>query len=221
MRGLSEIDALQRANPKPAEGGGLARPTITRAIGRAEVVLLSSHLERYVRAVVEEMASCIDGANVCSTRIPKSLRLLHGKVPVDELASIQWERREIKLREFAETEASMWQDGNRSPRIQTDRLLRWMSTPNATALERVFRYWGIDSIFAAITRKDSHRRRIRLKIDELTEKRNNIAHGDFTVEATHLDIRSYRRAVREFCERADRSAAAIVQRIGQLSTRPW
>ena len=48
--------------------------------------------------------------------------------------------------------------------------------------------WGIEDIFKAITRTPVHRRRLRMRIEELVEKRNNIAPGDLTVEAQYLDV---------------------------------
>ena len=59
LSGLDEIDAMQRANPTPQEGGGLTKPDVVRALGRAEVVLLSSHFERYLYALNEEAVALI------------------------------------------------------------------------------------------------------------------------------------------------------------------
>ena len=38
------------------------------------------------------------------------------------------------------------------------------------------------------------------KIQELVDKRNNIAHGDLTAEATYQDIASYRKVVWTFSD---------------------
>ncbi len=217
--GLAEIDALQRANPTPSQGGGLKRPTVTRAIGRAQVVLLCSHLERYLYALSEEMCEALVRAGITSERLPSELRLLHSKAAIDVLSATNWDHRETQLVNFAAEDAGLWRAGDVLTRFEADRLLAWMKTPSPENIERIFRQWGQPGIFAVIAVKPSHRSRIRLKLGELVAKRNNIAHGDFTVEAGHLDISGYRRAVREFCERADGRSARIVS--GLTGARPW
>src|SRR6478672_1195555 len=100
--GLLEIDAMQRANPTPQEGGGLTRPDVVRALGRAEVVLLSSHFERYLYALNEESTAFIVSQSVEARRIPDEIRLLHAKPPVDTLAQTAWDRRADQLRALSQ-----------------------------------------------------------------------------------------------------------------------
>lgn len=86
LSGLDEIDAMQRANPSPEEGGGLTKPSVVRALGRAEVVLLSSHFERYIYALNEEAVALIVENAVQARRLPEEIRLLHIKEPLAVLA---------------------------------------------------------------------------------------------------------------------------------------
>ena len=46
-----------------------------------------------------------------------------------------------------------------------------------------------------------------MKLTELVERRNNIAHGDFGTEATPREVRDYRKTVAIFCDRVDRRLA--------------
>jgi hypothetical protein len=80
--------------------------------------------------------------------------------------------------------------------------------------------WGITDIFSEITRKPTTRGRLWLRISDLVDKRNNIAHGDFTAEATYLDIVQYREAVRTFCARSDGRMAQQIAMILECG-RPW
>jgi hypothetical protein len=82
-----------------------------------------------------------------------------------------------------------------------------MKAPNPKSLTRAFQIWGTADIFDAITRTAVTRSRLWKRINELVEKRNNIAHGDFTVEAQSTDVTEYITAVRKFCERSDRQMA--------------
>jgi hypothetical protein len=218
--GLAEIEALQRANPTPQQGGGLTKPQVTRAIGRAEVVLLSSHFERYLYRVNEEAAAAVVTNGVPAGSLPDEVRLLHATLPVDELAKTQWNNRAEKLRLYSEQEAALWVDHQPVHELQADRLLAWMKAPTTDSVVRMFRTWGIEDMFAAITRSAVIRGRLRLRIGELVSKRNNIAHGDATVEATYLDVVQYKAAVKKFCTSADRKLA---RRVASLTGTglPW
>jgi hypothetical protein len=52
------------------------------------------------------------------------------------------------------------------------------------------------------------------------ELRKNIAHGDYTVQATQGDIRQYMSRVKEFCRRVDkRIATTLAKKISIVP--PW
>ena len=63
---LQRVTALQRANPSPT-GSAPALPEVTRAIGRASVVILSSHFERYLYAVNEEACTVVERAGIAAS----------------------------------------------------------------------------------------------------------------------------------------------------------
>jgi hypothetical protein len=218
--GLDEISALQRANPSPRQGGGLTRPDVTRAMGRAEVVLLCSHLERFVYALWEQSVETLHVEKVSAGDLPERLRLLHAHRWIDEAARTSWENRANQLTQLATNVSPHWVNAPESPRLDHEIILRSMKTPSPKALIRAFRDWDIPDVFSSITNTPHHNKRLRLKLLELAEKRNNIAHGDFTEEATYLDVQTYRRAVKDFAERTDRLMARRVQAIAVID-RPW
>lgn len=217
--GLAEINALQRANPSPQQGSGLKRPEVVRAIGRSEIVLLSSHYERYIYALNEEAVDSICNSKVSSDKLTERLKLEHSRKPIEKISSTSWERRAETLSDYSTKESWLWI--TRAPVVSLDasRLLIWMKAPTTKSVIRAFQLWGISDIFKAITRKDVNYGRLRLRLDELVEKRNNIAHGDFTVEATYLDIVQYAAAVNKFCTSSDKRLARQLSAI--LHSRPW
>ncbi|MFD9966231.1 MAE_28990/MAE_18760 family HEPN-like nuclease [Amycolatopsis sp. NPDC058986] len=217
--GLEEIKALQRANPSPQEGSGLRRPEIVRAIGRSEVVLLSSHFERYIYDLYEEAVDYLCCSNARATTLPEKLKLQHARQAMDDIAAMNWERRAASLAQYSKEESWLWDEKAPIGKLDAGRLLVWMKTPNVKSLRRAFQIWDIDDIFSAITRSSVHRGRLILRIDELVSKRNNIAHGDFSAEATYLDIAQYRAAVRKFCTRADRALARQLHKF--TKSVPW
>jgi hypothetical protein len=218
-RGLEEISALQAATPTIRDG--LRNPDAVRAVGRSAVVLLSSHLERFVYALFEEAVSAICQSAVPAQRLPNKLRLQHARQPVDELSLTAWERRADKLTAFAAGEALLWAEAAVINELSSERLLSWMASPDPQSLVRAFRLWAVEDIFEQITRGPTRKRALRLGLQELVDKRNNIAHGDFTAEATMRDVVRYKAVVGRFGDRADRALARAIQRITPNGTRPW
>jgi hypothetical protein len=70
---VQEVAILQAANPSPT-GSAPQKPDLTRVIGRACVVLLSSHFERYIYAVNEEAVDRIRNSGAHSSMIPLDIR---------------------------------------------------------------------------------------------------------------------------------------------------
>lgn len=219
LSGLAEITALQRANPSPQQGSGLSRPEVARAIGRSEIVLLSSHFERFLYALNEEAVDSICRAAIISDSLPELLRLEHSRHAIDSIFATAWEKRGPALVRYSADEAELWSPSAPINILDASRILTWMKSPDPKSLIRFFRIWGINDIFSDITRKKVTYAALRLKLRELVDKRNNIAHGDFTAEATYLDIVQYVSAVKIFCTRSDARFARHLATI--IGTRPW
>lgn len=218
VEAVQEVADLQQADPMPS-GGPPLDPMTTRVIGRACVVLLSSHFERYIYSVNEEATDVLNLNGISGLFLPESLRLLHSRTSVDAMLESGWERRGDQLRNFVQDEAWLW--GAHPPRLlDHERLLVWMKAPTPKNLVRYYRMWNIQDIFKSVTRAVHTRTDLRLKLEELVRKRNNIAHGDPSTEATRGDIVSYRDATLRFCERSDRRLAHALSRIS-TGPVPW
>lgn len=218
--GIAEVRELQAAAPR-LTGTTPGALSLTRAIGRASVVILSSHLEGYIDAVNLEAASVVNTLGIPAAQLSESLRLLHSKPAVEALTGASWEgqARAKLLSEFVATEAWLWRSDGVGM-LDPDRLLMWMKSPNPKALTRYFRYWGIDDIFGRITRAPHTRDDLWRRLKELVDKRNSIAHGDRDTSATTADVRAYLRAVETFAARSD---AALSRQLSLLCSidAPW
>jgi hypothetical protein len=219
------LQALQIALDEVSELGKASHPTLgpkapeslrlARAVGRGQVVLLSSHFERYIYSLNEELVGFLNNQNLNGDKIPDRIRLLHSTVPIDELGRTSWENRGPKLTQFISSEAWIWM-GHATGKIAHDRLLIWMKAPHPKDLVRFFKIWGSDDIFTAITRTESARKALWLGVQGLVDLR----HGDYASQATQADVRIYMRRIRDFCDRVDRKIAACVAREFKVP-RPW
>lgn len=218
VRAVGEVAELLRAD-STLVGRSLNDPATTRVIGRASVVLLSSHFERYIYSVNEEATDFVNTTNVVGGSLPELFRLLHSRRSVDAMLETGWDRRAEKLRDFVQSEGWLW-SAKESGTLKHEQLLTWMRAPTPKNLVRYYRYWDIEDIFKTVTRTVHTRVDLRIKLDELVRKRNSIAHGDTTIEATHAEMQSYRDAALRFCERSDRVLGRTLGRI-VAHPAPW
>ncbi|MCH8877946.1 MAG: hypothetical protein IIA89_14195 [Chloroflexi bacterium] len=214
--GLDEVSTLLDADPTPI-GGFSTEPDLTRAITRACVVILCSHLEHYLRSLNEEAVEILNGSQIDANSIPLLLRLRHSKIGIDDLADTQWDGRESKLIEYVKSDGWLWGDANQGPLDHT-KLLRWMKSPKSQAILHLFRLWGFPDIFTTITRASHTRWQFLLKTDELVDKRNNIAHGQISTEATPLQVAEYIVVVDRICDRADRYLSRKISTLYDVDT---
>ena len=206
-----------RMDPAPS-GGFSPQPEVTRAVRRSAVVLLCSHYERYLHLVTAEAVEKTNASEVDPQLLEERLRLQHSRVAISDVIKPTWENRTRALEKFVRSEGWLWGGEGKQP-LSALSLLSWMKAPTPKNVVRLYRLWGIHDIIVRITRTAHTRRDFRLHLQALVEKRNSIVHGDFIEEATNSGLRLYRRAVSEFCERAD---AALLQRLStSLGITAW
>jgi hypothetical protein len=203
LENLGEVGDLLDADPT-APGEVPAAPQITRVVGRASVVLLCSHFERYFYALNEEAVASLNMNEFISAALPEQLRLLHSQPAVEAVAGTTWDTapRAGQLGEFVRLDAWLWGQAD-AGELQHDRLLTWMTSPGPENLTRYFRYWSIQDIFTRVASNATQRTELWLRITDLVDKRNGIAHGDVAAEATRSDVSNYLIAVTDFCTEAD------------------
>lgn len=216
---LGEVPLLAQSTASPLRRPRAKALEVARVVGRAQVMLLSSHFERYVYSANEEAVTYLNQARTPSERIPERLRLLHSAQVIDVLGGSQWEHRGDALTRFVASDGWLWTAASTGD-LAHERLLTWMKAPNSKNLLRYYKLWGIDDVFSTITRSQAARGRIFLRVQELVDRRNDIAHGDYSAQATHLDLIRYLGTVRTFCTRADRILGKAVGKMANDQV-PW
>jgi hypothetical protein len=130
LMGLAEIKALQRANPSPRQGSGLKKPDVVRAIGRSEVVLLSSHFERYIYGLNEEAVHVLCDSKIPVAVLREMLKLQYTKQAIDEIAATGWEKRASALVRYSATESLLWSPQSQLVELDASRILTWVKAPD-------------------------------------------------------------------------------------------
>jgi hypothetical protein len=148
LAALDEVGHLGNASHPTLTPNAPESLSLARAVGRGQIVLLSSHFERYFYAVNEELVAFLNVRQLNGSRLPVNVRLLHSAVPVDELGKTGWEQRLDKLETFATEDGWLWTQ-NAPGALLHERLLVWMKAPKPESLVRYYRYWGVDDIFTA------------------------------------------------------------------------
>ena len=150
------------ANPSLAVGSSRR---VARAVGRAQVVLLSAHFERYFYAINEEAVGFVNTRNTPAIAFSDHLRLLHSRYPIHEIGETSWESRSDRLVAFMSEDGWLWSVNTRGM-LRHDRLLAWLRSPKPADIRRYYRYWEIDDIFTNVTRTQSSRGKLWL-VDEV------------------------------------------------------
>jgi len=222
LSGVKEVQLLREFYPVKA--GHLASGNISvaaKAHGRACVVLLSSHFERYLYAINEEAVDWINRERVRTTSLPRDIRLLHSRESIEDLARTDWLKREQKLVDFFASESDLWAPSGVTGSLDHNAFLKWMKAPKPKDVRRYYAQWGIDDIFKGVTRNGSTRSELWLQIASLVDKRNNIAHGDMQTEALPTEITTYARLIKKFCTSADSYFARELKKLCSATSPPW
>jgi len=221
LAGVNEVRALRTIYPTGLGRIGHAHALAARAHGRACTVLLCSHFERYIYAINEEAIDWVNIKQPSMSLIPIELLLQHSRAPIDDLARTDWTGRERKLRNFMSSDGPLWSAGTAPAILDHSQLLTWLKTPKPEGLRRFYRQYGISDIFNTITRSSRIRGQLILDLQELAEKRNNIAHGDLSSQALKTDVTRYLLAVAKFASSADKAFAQRLRRMIRAPSPPW
>jgi hypothetical protein len=222
VSGVDEVRTLRSHYPVP-RGRILSgvEADAARAHGRACVVLLSSHWERYMYALNEESVGWLNSNAVALSRLSEDFLLHHSRFAVDALAETAWNRRADALRRFASSEAQLWNAAGQAGALEHDRMLSWMKAPHVKDVVRFFRLFGVPDVMKSITRVNAVRAGLWLTLQDMVDKRNAIAHGDASAEALPSDITRYINAVLKFSESSDKVMARRLAAIVANGSRPW
>jgi len=219
---LSEVRSLAQLDPARA-GFALSRAqiTVSNAINRSCVVLLSAHLEGFLESVVVDAVDAWVSHQTKIGRLPLHLRAAHVDGEVKQMASVtDPEKRLDRLERLFRDHAHWWLDNQPLANNQVDLaiVLGKMSNPNARAIRAFLLLIGvqIDDYLS-----DSGASGLMARATALVDLRNQIAHGGQDATTTFVDLDAYLMDIETLCAEISRAAAIAVQQTCELATLPW
>lgn len=209
---IKEINLIQEMLPESSLNESGEKRNQEKAINRASVVMLCSHIEGYVEGILEEFVEKIRSSRLKSKRIPTILKvmlcrpglksltnsdqnILAKRIPefIKKYEELWWSEEMMNLENFPEFVRNDWQIGNPWPNI----ILSY--------LEKI----GIDDFW------DDSNRIIKGDLDTLVDKRNLIAHGHFEATATKDDVNRYKDSAIRLVDLLDDAIEKHLENIGK------
>ena len=169
---------------------------------RSAIVLLSSHLEGYIKDLATLTLDRIHQRSVCRSKIDGRLLYFLSKDILDEIKYTEDPKKiSPKAHGFLYRDGSLWDKEGPFPNpIPSQRFIRYLENPKVDKIKSFLSRIGYDEF--------DHHLKSNLKssyssttnqIDHLVDTRNKIAHGDADEEKTPTDIQLFLDDVRKFC----------------------
>jgi hypothetical protein len=194
FRNGHEIFELLRTVPYDSDQmRSLKARELANALLRGSVVLLSSHLERYVESLVVEAVDALNLASLTADVIPEVLQLAVISEPVRQAHETKDSAKKAsKLRALVDGYAWFW-EATQACKLSSEVLIRSFDNPLPERIRVILRNFGIsDAVGLAVAQYENpDRRLIEAKVQELVEKRNAVAHTGMTFDLTKADVVSY------------------------------
>lgn len=208
---LEEVEILRSAAAKKEREDAISLRNEINALSRGSIVLLSSHLEAYVRDLGELALDSLTTKNIQRHDLSDGFFYHISKDFIDEIKNTsEPEKIGSKVFEFLTSDHSLWSKSDTFPvPIPSDRFNKGFSNPSYAKIKAYFNRFG----YSRFQRDLSSQLRgdylpVVNMIDHLVDVRNKIAHGDPTASKTPQEVRDIVTIVRRFCQVTDSIFAA-------------
>ncbi len=203
---IDEIELLRRAAAKKERANPVAMRDEINALCRGSIVLLSSHVEAYIKEVGETALDEIFRRAVDRSAFAMQTFYHISKDVIDEIKDTS---DHVKLADkvfsFISSDAVYWSKaGPLATAVQSDRFNKGFSNPKFEKVKAYFHRFGYsDYRFDFYTRLGADARPTENMLDHLVDIRNSIAHGDQSATKTPADLKDMISIVGKFCRTTD------------------
>lgn len=190
---------------------------IANALCRSGVVLLSSHIEGYLREVCELIISQAHIVGIAKVDLTPRFQLAMSR---DLIFSIKQTADPDKLadtmRELFSRDFDVWSSHPvfSSP-LDSRKLVDTIGVPNHDEIKSTLSKLGLVTFERDMARALGARwQSCENMIDQIVQQRNHIAHGDFTTAGSFTDLVNMTRYARRYCRQLDLIVAKRFRSLG-------
>ncbi|MTD33439.1 MAE_28990/MAE_18760 family HEPN-like nuclease [Paludibacterium denitrificans] len=208
---LAEVEILRHSAAQKERKDPISLRNEINALSRGAIILLSSHLEAYVKELGELAIDSLTKNNILRSGLSDSFFYHISKDFIDEIKdTAEPEKISGKIFEFLASDHVLWSKSGPFPiQIPSERFNKGFSNPSYQKIKAYFNRFGYSSFQHDLS---AHLRGDYLSvvnmINHLVDIRNKIAHGDPTATKTPQEVRDIVMFVRRFCQVTDSIFAA-------------
>jgi len=207
---VARLDEVNLLRAKAAALGrtknAVRRGAEISALCRGSVVLLSSHIEAFVKELGEHTLDSIYDKQVCRSRIALPFFYHMSREKVDLIRStVSAEKIAESVQSFVADGSSMWGNAGKFPMpISADEFNTGFSNPKFDKVKSYFNRFGYSEFRRDFFRELGRDAQITANaLDQIVDTRNSIAHGDPAATKTPQELNEMIASAKLFCRTAD------------------
>jgi hypothetical protein len=203
---VSEVETLAGAALRRSRQDPVSHAKEINALSRGSIVLLSSHVEGYIREVGELVLEALHQKRVSRGTLSESFFFHISRDLIEDInKSNDPDKVASKVFNFIDTDINHWSKSGPFPSaIPPDRFNRGFSSPSFPKLKKYFGRFGYTSYQLDIERRLAADAQPTINmLNHMVDVRNSIAHGDSSATKTPLEVRSMINGVTTLCRTTD------------------
>ena len=203
---LDEVEILRKAAARKEREDAISHRCEINALSRGSIVLLSSHLEAYVKELGELALDSLTANNIPRRGLADGFFYHLSKDLIDEIMdSSEPEKISGKIFDFLARDHALWSKSGSFPtQVTSERFNKGFSNPSYKKIKAYFNRFGYSDFQRDLsaTLRGEYLTVVNM-IDHLVHVRNKIAHGDPAATKTPHEVSDMANLVRRFCQVTD------------------
>jgi hypothetical protein len=203
---MNEVEILRRQAASNEKRDAIGLRDEINALCRGSIVLLSSHLEAFIKELGEVALDSMHANGIQRTRLRSRLYYHISRDILDEVQDTSDpEKIGEKIFSFLQTDLSYWSRTGPFPEpIPVDRFNKGFSNPAFKKVKKYFNRFGYETYNRDLVEQlqGAYHPTVNM-VDHLVDTRNKIAHGDSGATKTPSDVSAMIATTRLFCRSTD------------------